>query len=631
MSRMMVIFEPEGRRVTASTGVTLLQIANEVGIGIRSECGGKGTCGKCYVIVEKQEDFNEITKNELALLSPNEIRLGYRLACCSKILRESDKKITIMIPRSSRLLKRKFQTTGIDLLISISPSIKKYYLQLLKPTLQDVNTDLERLLGALKNAYSIEPTEINYEVLQNLPNTLRDANWNITAVVWNNLEIISIEAGDTTKENYGLAIDLGTSKIVSHLVNLRNGKTLATASVENPQIMYGEDIITRIAFIGQSDENLRHLQRMAVEGINETIRELTNKTGSSQETIYEAMVAGNTAMHHIFLGIWPRFLALSPFPPAVRKTVSIDSKQLNLNINQGSKTSALPIIAGFVGADAIADLIASRIHDSDATSLLVDIGTNTEVFLCSQRDVLSCSCASGPAFEGAHISQGMKAVTGAIDKVWIDEQSSKLEYRTIDNVEPLGLCGSALVDVVAGMFKHGIISSLGRYNVKNENPRLKRIENELKYIIAWKNETGIGKDIAISEKDISELQLAKAAIFSGISILMKNKNVDKLDIDKVIIAGAFGNSIDYNNAKRIGLIPDVPIRKIKFIGNAAIAGTKMALLSKEIRNEAKTLSEKVRYLELTIEKDFSTEFMDALFIPHRDVNRFPSFQKKKNS
>jgi uncharacterized 2Fe-2S/4Fe-4S cluster protein (DUF4445 family) len=629
MGEMTVIFEPEGRRVTVSCGVTLLQAANEAGIRIRSECGGSGTCGKCHVIIEDQQNLNEITNNELALLSPEEIRSGHRLACCTKISRNSQKKIAIMIPRESRMLKRKFQATGIEVPIRLAPSIKKYYLSLVKPTLQDIRADLERLQEALEDKYSIRPAEIDYELLKNLPRILRDANWDVTVTVWNNHHVVSIEAGDTTKRAFGLAIDIGTSKIVSHLVDLLSGETLAIASVDNPQTMHGEDIITRIAFIGQSDENLRQLQRLVVDGINETIRELNDETGNKPEAVYEATVVGNTAMHHIFLGIRPRFLGLSPFTPAVRTSVTVNSRELGVNLSDGSKINVLPVIAGFVGADAVADMIASGIYDMDGTSLLVDIGTNTEVILCSNRDILSCSCASGPAFEGAHISQGMKAVTGAIDKVWIEYPSSDIKYSTIDDAKPLGLCGSAIIDVVAEMFRHGIISSSGRFKVNSEDPRLKRIGDEMRYVVAWKHESGTGRDIAISEKDVNEIQLAKAAIFAGVSILMKRKHVCARDLDRLMIAGAFGNQIDYDNAKMIGLIPDIPNRKIEFIGNAAVAGAKAALLSTEIRDKAELISRKVRYLELTIDPDFRKEFMDALYLPHRDASRFPNIKSQK--
>ena len=626
MTSFSIVFEPDGRVVTASLGNMILQVANEAEVRIRSECGGKGVCGKCRIIIKGgrlyQLGLNELTKIESELLSPEDIQSGYRLACCSKISGLMDR-LTVMIPKESRVSERKIQSTGIEKPVQLDPSIVKYFVSLSRPILQDVRPDLERLLELLRSEKSIEQLDIDYEVLKVLPSVLRGANWNVTVVIWNKRKLISIEAGNTVDDSLGLAIDLGTSKIVTQLIDLLTGKTMAIASVENPQIMHGEDIISRITFTRNSEEKLKLLQRLAIQGINETIDELFAETVYSQKNIYEAVLVGNTAMHHLLLGINPEHLALSPFTPAIRRSVSVKSDELKINMNPRGIVNVLPVIAGFVGADAVADLLASGIYDMEDTSLLIDIGTNTEVFVSSDRDVLSCSCASGPAFEGAHISQGMKAVTGAIEKLWIKKDSYEVDYDTIGDVKPVGLCGSAIVDVVAEMLRCGIIAPSGRFSLDVKTPRLTKIDDNMKFIIAWAEETGIGRDIAVSEKDINEIQLAKAAIFAGCSILMKMKNVDRDDLDRVLIAGAFGTNINPESAKFIGLIPDVPSEKIKLIGNSAIVGAKMALISKRVREEAELLAEKVRYLELSADPAFEKEFINALYLPHRSIERFP--------
>ena len=610
----MIIFEPEGLKFHMTDDITILKAAKEVGIEIRSECGGEGSCGKCRVIIEDQRNVNTLTSKENFLLTQYEIKTGYRLACRTFIKKFSEN-LTIMIPKESRILERKFQELGVENVVELNPIINKYHVILSESNLQDNVPDLERLLDYLKTRYNLNNLIIDINILQNMPDILRKSNWNFTVSVLDETEITSIEAGDTTRENFGLAVDLGTSKIVSHLANLSTGETIAIASIENPQIMYGEDIISRIAFTNQAHGNLKLLQKLAVQGINDTIRELSLKTEVNSNQILGATVVGNTAMHHIFLGINPKYLAISPFTPVFKKQIYVKAEQVYLNLNKNCIVNILPIVAGFVGSDGVADILASGIFDSKDAALLIDVGTNTEIFLKSDDKILSCSCASGPAFEGVHINQGIKAVTGAIENLTISSDTLDVFYKTIENVKPIGICGSAIIDIIAGMLRNKIISPMGRFNHNINSNRLKKIDSQYKFIIAWKNETEIGKDIAISEKDISEVQLAKAAIFTGCSLLMEKKELKNEDLKEVIIAGAFGNNINSHNAKTIGLIPNVSSQKIKFIGNGAIAGAKMALISKQIREKANIISKVVENIELSIEPNFNKKFISALPFP----------------
>jgi uncharacterized 2Fe-2S/4Fe-4S cluster protein (DUF4445 family) len=522
-----------------------------------------------------------------------------------------------MIPSESRLEKRKIQVLGLERKVELKPSVKKFHLSLSKPTLSDIKPDLERLLAALsKHIQNIGDLEIDYEILKELPNILRDANWNITVSVWNDHRIIAVEPGDTSNYLLGFAVDIGTSKIVGHLVDLTTGKTLATGFIENPQIIYGEDVITRVAAT-TNNTNLKTLQKLAVNGVNKVLYEVCEKVGVDTSKVYEAVVVGNTAMHHFFLGIQPKYVALSPYTPVLKKTISLTAKELDLKMNRSGIVTILPIIAGFVGADAVADVLATGIHESEELSLLVDIGTNTEIFLGNKNDLLCCSCASGPAFEGTHIKHGMKAVTGAIERVRIN-LNLEVEYETIGNVKPSGLCGSAVIDVVAEMLKNGVIDHYGKFNSNLKTKRIRKNNRETKFIIAWSNETATGREVTVTQKDIREIQLAKAAISTGCSLLMKKKNVKEKDIDRVFIAGAFGNYINPENAKVIGLIPNVPTEKIKFVGNTAVMGAKMALISKEMRKKAELISKKIRYLELAKDQDFNQEFFKALLlVPHK--------------
>lgn len=599
---------------------TVFQAAMEAGVSIRSECGGKGACGKCKVIIRDSKVVNEVTELERKHLSRQEIDSGYRLACQTRILGN----VTVMIPLESRLVTRKFQLGGLERHVELKPAVRKFHVKLPKPTLSDAEPDLERLLEALSQQIpNAGELEISYEILRNLPKILRDADWSVTVTVWDDRNIIAIEPGDTLSVLFGFAVDVGTSKIVGHLVNLRTGETVSVGAIENPQLIHGEDIITRLTFAITDETRLRTLQKLAIDGINKVIREACANARVNSSNVYEVVAVGNTAMHHFLLAIQPKYLSLSPFTPAVKKQVSVATKNLNIGVNQGGILTFLPLIAGFVGADAVADVLATGIHESDELSLLVDVGTNAEVLIGNSRDILSCSCPSGPAFEGAHIKYGMKATSGAIEKVQINSHY-EVHYETIGNTKPTGICGSAMIDIVAELFKRAVIDNHGRFNPCIETRRLKENNGEKEFIIAWKDETTTGREITVTQKDISEIILAKAAIYAGASILMRRINVEAKDLNKVFIAGAFGNYINLGNAKLIGLIPDVPTQKVTLAGNAAISGAKMALISKEARKAADILSKKTRYLELTTDPLFNAEFVHAMFIPHKDLSRFPS-------
>ncbi|MEM3697279.1 MAG: ASKHA domain-containing protein [Candidatus Bathyarchaeia archaeon] len=617
-----ILFEPQAKKVQTPKGNTVFQAAKDAAIDIRSECGGKGLCGKCRIIVKSPKDLNELTESERKHLSRFEIDEGYRLACQAKVLKDT----VIVIPPESGFESRRIQITGKERFLKPKPTVKKIFVRLLKPTLSDIRPDYERLIDALLKVEKFGHVEIDYDVLKGLPDVLRQSNFKATITVWDRRKIIAVEPANTSKELFGFAVDIGTSKIVGYLVDLASGKTLDLESLENPQLAYGEDIITRITFAMADPKNLKTLQTLVVEAINRIINETCKKMKIDPNKIYEIVVVGNTAMHHLFLGIQPKYMALSPFTPAIKKQVNVKASELNIGINPSGIITVLPVIAGFVGADAVADALATGICDSSDISLLIDIGTNTEIFIGNSEDILSCSCASGPAFEGFHIKHGMKAVAGAIEKVRINS-NFEVEYETIGNEKPLGLCGSAMVDVVAEMFKHKIIDQSGKINRDIKTPRLRKSNGELEFIIAWGNETKTKKEITVTQKDIREIQLAKAAIHTGCSILMKRKKLKEKDITKLFIAGAFGNYINPDNAKIIGLIPDVPTENVEFVGNTAIIGAKMALISEEARKKADAISKKVRYLELAADPSFKKEFLRATLIPHENLNRFPSVRR----
>ena len=609
MREVTVTFEPEGKKVKVPISSTIFYAIKEAGLNIRSECGGKGICGKCRVIIKDSEAVNRVTDTEKRHLSRSEINLGYRLACQTTILKD----IVVMIPEESRIDVRKIVATGLERRVKVDPSVKKLHLKLPRPTLEDNRPDFERLAEAISKKTKKALLEIDYQVLKELPSILRAANWDVT-VTLDGAKIIAVEPGDSSMNMFGFAVDIGTSKIVGHLVNLTNGKTIAIESIENPQIIHGEDIMTRITFAMASNKNLSLLKKLVVDGINRILSKACESAGINSNNVYKLVVVGNTAMHHFFLEIQPKYLALSPYTPAIKRPVTVLNRKIGINANKGSTTTVLPIIAGFVGADAVADVLATEIHKSEEISLLIDIGTNTEIFLGNKNDMICCSCASGPAFEGGHIKHGMKAVTGAIEKIRISP-NFEVKYETIGKVKPKGLCGSAVLDAVAEMLKNRIIDKHGVFKQNIKTKRLRKEKKEKRFVIAWGKETATGKEIVITQRDINEIQLAKAAIYTGCSILMKRKGIKTAEIDKVYIAGAFGSYLNLENAKIIGLIPNIPAEKIRLVGNTAVVGAKMALLSKKKMKEAEEISKRIRYLELANDPDFGQEFARALLFP----------------
>ncbi len=622
MKRFTVRFEPEGKKLSAVDASTILEVAKGGGIGIRSECGGKGKCGKCRVIIANQLHLSEISEAEKEHLTPEEISKGYRLACMVSIRRD----LTVVIPSESRLSVRRIQIQGMEQPVKLDPNIRKINLVLEKPTVQNPVADDLNILTHLEKVYGLRGLEWEYELIKNLPDTIREGNWNITVTLLNDHKVIDLEPGDTTSRNFGFAVDIGTSKIVGYLVNLNSGEVVGLGSLENPQIAFGEDILSRISYAEESPEKRRRLQTLAIEGINKIVQTACGESGIKQSEIYELTVVGNTAMLSLFLGIQTKYLHLAPYVPGVKGPVVVKTQELGINANPRASVYALPNIAGYVGADAVGDVLATNIHEMDEMCLLVDVGTNGEVFVGNREDIVSCSCAAGPAFEGVHIQHGMKAVSGAIERIRIDPKTFEVKYATIDGVKPVGICGSGVIDAVAEMFKCGIISERGKFN-DVDTVRMIRVEGKPEFVIAWKEETAIEKNITVSLKDIEEVQLAKAAIHTGCAILMEKKAVTEEDIDRVFIAGAFGNYIDPESAKFLGLIPDVPTEKITFAGNTALAGAKMALLSREVRKTAQKLSRWIRYVELMAEPNFQREFVKSTLIPYKHLERYPSVKK----
>ena len=563
------------------------------------------------------------SESEKRAFSEEDLSIGLRLACQTTV--QGSGTVIIEVPSESLMDQQKLLLKGLERKVKLTPAIRKVVVALEKPSLRDSRSDIDRLLDTLELKIGSR-LSLDYEALKKVPHVIREKNWTVTVTLWNNHEIIAVQPGQVSG-CYGFAVDIGTTKLAGYLLDLCDGEIVAYASMINPQIPFGEDVISRIRFIMEKPENLVQLQRTVTEGVNKLIEETCKKAGILTEDVYEMSFAGNTAMHHIFLGIPPNYVALMPYPAALQSSVDVKARELSLKMGSGAYIHALPTIAGFVGGDAVADVLATSIHETSEISMLIDIGTNTEIILGNKDRLVACSCASGPAFEGAHIKHGMRASTGAIEQVWIDPKTLEVGYRTIDNGQPRGLCGSAVVDVVAELLKNVLIDMSGRFNKEINTPRLRKNEKTSEFVIAWKDENSIKTDIVVTQEDIRVVQLAKAAIHTGASILMKHLGIRPDDIQKIFLAGAFGTYVDPQNAKIIGMYPDVPLDRVQFVGNTAGSGARMTLLSMEVRDLAEKIAKSVEYIELGADSSFQSEFLKATYLPHQELDRFPNVAK----
>jgi len=620
MSDATLVFQPEGKRARGAVGSTILEAAKSVGIDIESPCGNRGTCGKCRAVVrEGRQCLSEPSALEARALTVQDRESGYRLACITAIMRTGT--IVVEVPNESRLARQRLLVAGIQPPVELCPALTKLFISMTRPTLTDVRSDSQRLLDALAAQHNVR-ADLAYEAVKELAEAVRQQDWKVTLTVYKEREVTWVEPGDATTSAYGFAVDIGTTKVAGYLLDLNKGAVVATSSMMNPQIPYGDDVITRISFTSKEPRNLWTLHRLIVEGINKLVREACRSAGIDPRHVHEMVTVGNTAMHHIFLNISPKYVAMAPYPDCLGSAIDVRASELGVEINPGAYVHSLPSVVGFVGADAIADIIATEIYKAKEPSLLIDVGTNAEIVLGSEDGLLACSAPSGPAWEGMQIRHGMRASTGAIEKLWIDHESLEPSYKTVDDARPTGICGSGIVDAVAEMLKAGIIDRRGAVVNGLRTGRIRRLEGVSEYVLARTNETGTGKDIVITQKDIREIQLAKAAIYTGAYVLMKRQGVTPSKIGKFYLAGAFGNYIDLQSARVIGLYPDVSLDRVRFVGNAAGAGARMALLSTRIRDLARELASKVEYVQLAAYPGFREEFIKATLLPHEDLSRF---------
>ena len=609
MSAFTVDFEPVGRRGKCKKNESLLACARQLGVGINSICGGQGTCHSCKVQVLSGAVSGPEPK-EREVFTAQELKEGWRLACQTYPAGDC----RVAVPAESMTTLQRVQVEGLDVGVSPKPSVRACHLQLTVPSLEDPQADVDRLFEALNQQHKLRCAKLDIGAMRTISDQLRSWNWKSQAVIRNN-EVIAILPPKS--HLLGLAIDLGTTKIAAYLVNLNDGRTLAAKGIMNPQISYGEDIISRINRVVKPPEEGVKLQKLVIDAVNKLCTELCSEASVKSEEIVEAVVVGNTAMHHLFLHLLVKQLALSPFVPAISRALDVRSRDLGLDIASGSHVHLLPNIAGFVGADHVSMLLATGTWRARGTTLALDIGTNTEVSLIYKGKVTTTSCASGPAFEGGHIKYGMRAATGAIERLRID--GGKVNYQTVNGALPVGICGSGILDALAQLYVAGIIDDGGR--MIDNRPGVRTYKGQHEFTLVSKEERKGIPAITITQSDVRELQLAKAAIRTGIQTLLETSGCTEDEIKEVIIAGAFGTYIDVASAIEIGMLPPLPLKRFRQVGNAAGTGARLALISLKYRVKAQAIASRVSYIELASSPDFQSTFLQASYLGrYRIVN-----------
>jgi uncharacterized 2Fe-2S/4Fe-4S cluster protein (DUF4445 family) len=599
---MEIRFAPQGVVGQAAMGETILAAADRAGVAIERVCGGRGSCGKCRVLVSGA--LSEPTASEMRHLSPQELAQGYRLACQARALSDLD----VTVPDASRVAGVSILTGGIANHYPIEPWVTRHTLAVPPASLEDPVSDLDAVqrIWAREGRGGLRPT---LRAMRALPAALRDRGGEITLVQVDG-ELVDIIPGPPTGCLLGIAFDVGTTTVVGYLLDLESGQELAVASELNPQTRFGDDVVSRIQYAGERPQGLDELQREIVGALGRIIRETTAQAEARPADVLAVTIAGNTTMQHLLLGVSPAHLAQAPYVPAITQAVSLRAGELGLDAHPDAHVWVMPSIAGWVGGDTVGVLLATGICEQDELALAIDIGTNGEMALGSRQRLITCSTAAGPAFEGAHISCGMRAADGAIDAVQIDHA---VRWSAIGGSAPRGICGSGLVDAIAELLRVGVIDPRGKLlepaavSAAGYSALAEQIRGEGRH-----RAFVIAPGVQLGQRDIRELQLAKGAIRSGIEILMKELGVGAADVRKVYLAGAFGNYIRPESAVAIGLMPRFRNAELTPVGNAAGSGAKMALLSRAARARAAALPAQVEYLELSGRPDFQEQFAEAM-------------------
>ena len=640
MSRHKIKFLPYNTEVTVEQGENLIRVAMEAGVHINASCGGEGVCGKCRVIIEDGNVEGGITEK----LSQEDLENGYRQACLASVQNdlvvripvESEVDVSILnlqkTPRRKALIwemnLEELKEKGLFV-----PPVEKKYLELPEPTPQDNLPDVTRLVSFLKAKHDEHRLVVQLPVIRKIPDVLRKDGFKVTATLarpvhsGRKTHIINIQPGDTTDRNYAIAVDVGTTTIYSQLIDLITGNVLASFGEYNKQISYGEDVISRIIYASKPN-GLQKLHEVVIATINKLIKKMVKRTRIDSDEISSITLAGNTTMTQLMLEINPKYIRLSPYVPASTLFSPIKAIDLGFALEDHVTALVYPAISSYVGGDIVAGVMGSGMYRTEELTLFMDIGTNAEIVI-GNKDWLACAaCSAGPAFEGGGIKFGMRAAKGAIEDFSMDPVTFEPMNITIGNVRPKGICGSGLIIIAATMFEMGAIDNRGKFNRDLDTSRIRETDGIFEYVLAWKDESQIDRDITLTEPDIDNLMRAKGAIYSGCMTLLEEVGLKMSDIDSIYLAGGFGSYVDLEKAMVIGLLPEIDHDRIRFIGNGSLMGARMSSLTNRIRKDVVEVTKRMTNFELSETASFMNNYVAALFLPHTDMDQFPKIKAR---
>jgi uncharacterized 2Fe-2S/4Fe-4S cluster protein (DUF4445 family) len=630
-----VRFLPSSNSANVSAGCELLDAARDAGIELESPCGGKGTCGKCIVRIVS----GEVESDHIGLLTTSAVNRGYRLACRTKILNTP---VEIEVPEQIGKEGGQFIDETDDTCLTqqelfppdhtFESLTLKLLLEVARPQLADGLSDMDRLSRSLRQKFGNKEVLYPLAVIRPAAEALREQDGLVTVSVVNEeqrLQVIRIQPGDRTDAQFGIAVDIGTTTVAVQLVSLPDAKVLATQTAYNKQIDCGLDVISRINYARRPDR-LEELRTRILKTINFLVRQLCKGNEVDPPDIENTVIAGNTTMIHLLLGLPPEFIRLEPYTPTILEAPFFIAGETGLNIHPQSTVYISPSVGSYVGGDITAGLLCTGIaSDSEELSLFLDIGTNGELVIGNHDFLMACACSAGPAFEGGGIDMGMRAALGAIEKVEIDRETGTALFQTIGNVPPKGICGTGMISLLANLFITGWLDAAGKFNRAKSSTAIRVEGRQARYIIASAEESGTGKEISISEIDIDNIIRAKAAIYAACALLLEQVGLGFDDVDKIYIAGGFGRFLDIEKAIIIGLLPDLPREKFLYIGNSALMGAYKVLVSPQSRQKQLELARRMTYVELSTDPAYMDRFTGASFLPHTDIKRFPSIETAK--
>ncbi len=640
MSIRQILFLPHNQKISVQDGANLIRSAMEAGIHINASCGGEGLCGKCRVIIESGTIGDGISEK----LSKSDVEKGYRLACRSAVTGD----ITVRIPvessidtgvlnaRSSPRRTARIEEMNLDDLKDqglFIPPVEKKYLELPEPNSQDRLPDVTRLVSFLKLNHGENRLVVRLPVIRKLPDVLRQSSFKITATIARPVQkgrkshIINIEPGDTADRNFAIAVDIGTTTVYGQLIDLRTGNVLAQQGEFNGQISYGEDVITRIMY-AEKPGGLEKLQEVVVKTINTVIAKIVKRAGIDREQVSSITLAGNTTMTQLLLKVTPRYIRRSPYVPASTLYPPIHASSIGIALGDHVTALVYPAVSSYVGGDIVAGVMGSGMYRTDKLTLFMDIGTNAEIVVGNKEWLACAACSAGPAFEGGGIQFGMRAAKGAIEDFSISPVTFEPMNITVGNVRPKGICGSGLIIMAAALLEAGVIDNQGKFNRDLKTPRIRKTYGIWEYVLAWKEDTQIDRDVVLTEVDIENLIRAKGAIYAGCQTLLEEVGMKLGDVEQIILAGGFGSYIDLEKAMTIGLLPETDPGRVTFIGNGSLMGAKMSSLTNRIRKDVVEVTRKMTNFELSEVPSYMDHYVAALFLPHTDVKQFPKLMRR---